>query len=1037
MSITQSQQFASLLIPNREIWFKVGHNNFFQGIIAPDGNLTLYNTTGAGRDRKRGLGYRTNGWDFLSRLSRENDGGVFYIPTQPEGAPLKECITTLDDIGIEIDGIAKADQIARYAEFEAISGIAPAATLTSGGKSIHAHWKLDRAYPVEIAQPLRRLVMIALRGDPAVTNLHQPMRYPGFYRREKQAQQALLSFKPDARYSPDQLVAGLKLWFSHLGWRLGSSAFDWAGHNWQWAGDKARGCCPWHQSQSGTAGWIADDGKGWQFHCGTCTDNRGLDAFAYWYALTQSRPGDYPKGKDYAIAAKEFLNLHGVTVPEWQPKKSKPHAVTARKPHLDIGNDEFSDHADQYPQTGIVALHGAKGSGKGKAIAQLLKGRQWLSVTALRSLARDQAKGWGGEYLSSLDRVNGRWLKNGHPLDVAGGSICIPSLLSVRDFQIDDFVIDELPAVQDFTLNSKLANKEGIRPALIDELERRIKNAKRVIVASADLDDESLKWIEAIRGEQAYLVRSDRQPLNFRANIYEKCTRTEFIAQYRKHIATAGKLTLLHCDSKKLAGDIAGLIAMDGGKAFVVTSDTSGDKLQAQFLGSKGASLPELRLMGYTAIVTSPSVKDGFSLEYHTNLIDSIWMLATGGSITATGIAQTLYRVRDNNIPRHVFVAERGRAYSKLSKEETITEFLRELKSDSRSIIDRVRVGLRAESVMKADSLEWDSHHFRLLAHLETQRNRDMADLRQRVIALLKSEGAIINAVKIGKVDALATKRDLKEIRERDTKARAAKIAAMPRINPEQADELSKRENLTQDERLTLEKYFLELFYKIDVDANLALWDKAGRRRAQIKNLERLINPELAIQATLDSIEKNPESPQDWSRADWQIHVLYASGAADLILEIWNEGGQADFQSQARIDPICDWLTRNKDQFRLAGFGSIEVSDRQLIATLLDWVGFDRTKKKQRVNGNPTWVYAIDLEHLEILKSIINRRVEATPESVPPPLTNPSYRGGWNTPTPPPDGMISVPITQADGSVKIVSMPIATAQAMGWHPQAA
>ena len=94
------------------------------------------------------------------------------------------------------------------------------------------------------------------------------------------------------------------------------TAFTWGRHNWKGGGDHRRGCCPWHQSTTGTSGWTdVQNGRPF-YHCPTCTDNKGLSPFGYWYALKTGTVDSYPRGKDFVTYAKEFLREHGVNIPD-------------------------------------------------------------------------------------------------------------------------------------------------------------------------------------------------------------------------------------------------------------------------------------------------------------------------------------------------------------------------------------------------------------------------------------------------------------------------------------------------------------------------------------------------------------------------------------------------------------------------------------------------------------------------------------------------------------------------------------------------
>ncbi len=396
--------FLSTLQPkdgSREIWLKAGHNRFFVGDYHESGHFGIWETEGEGTNRRR-TKYHSNGYEFLRALSESEEckGGIFYIPSQPQGFPITECITSTDDIGVERDYGSTDEQLALYDEFESVTELAFSCKLTSGGKSIHAHIKLDQHHPVDVASYCRRLAAIALLADPIPVRLHQPMRIPGFFRREKGREQSLLQVGSD-RYTPDELIAGLQKWFDYKGWELPSRITEewWlefqrilasktlseaekaeavsqlltegvetfgarkveeraeanrrAGErsrrfnetgktdlsglineaenrigatiftnrtdlNWKWdrSRQKARGCCPWHKSDSGTAGWIKPLQHGWGFACGACTDNRFISAFTFWWWGKKGLNAPYPQGKEFIQAAEEFLALAGMELPK-------------------------------------------------------------------------------------------------------------------------------------------------------------------------------------------------------------------------------------------------------------------------------------------------------------------------------------------------------------------------------------------------------------------------------------------------------------------------------------------------------------------------------------------------------------------------------------------------------------------------------------------------------------------------------------------------------------------------------------------------
>ena len=75
--------------------------------------------------------------------------------------------------------------------------------------------------------------------------------------------------------------------------------------------DGRRGDCPWHNSTSGNSAWAdqGNDGK-WYYHCPTCTDNQGLNAYQF-HVYGETEDFEYPRGRDAIELSKSFLESHG------------------------------------------------------------------------------------------------------------------------------------------------------------------------------------------------------------------------------------------------------------------------------------------------------------------------------------------------------------------------------------------------------------------------------------------------------------------------------------------------------------------------------------------------------------------------------------------------------------------------------------------------------------------------------------------------------------------------------------------------------
>ena len=206
LELTQPKQ------DSQEIWLKLGHDLFLVGDYDVSGRFSVWETRGKGKTRIRTRN-RQDCWQFVSQWCKNNDGGVFFVPTQPIGYPLKDCIHFSDDVAAELDSGTSEEQWRNIEKFWEISGLEPAYIVHSGGKSYHPHWKANEHLPIDRTIYLRRLLCIALNSDPAVTNPHQPMRMAGFYRREKGQEQAL-SYWSRQRYSYEDFIGGFKAYFS-------------------------------------------------------------------------------------------------------------------------------------------------------------------------------------------------------------------------------------------------------------------------------------------------------------------------------------------------------------------------------------------------------------------------------------------------------------------------------------------------------------------------------------------------------------------------------------------------------------------------------------------------------------------------------------------------------------------------------------------------------------------------------------------------------------------------------------------------------
>jgi hypothetical protein len=709
----------------------------------------------------------------------------------------------------------------------------------------------------------------------------------------------------------------------------------------------------WHLEQSGTIVSIAS----WDGRDGQC---KGLDDL-----IVNAGAEAWRSAYDQAIPASE-----------WRIGRQLA-AQVKRQADLSIGNQEFSTAVEQFPRSGIVALYGGKGTGKSEAIRQMLDERNWLSFTPLVSLGRDQAASWGGVFINDGDQMGSQILKDGEP--VQGASVCIPSLLKVNRIDSDILILDELTATLEFLLGSKLANKEGLRPLLLAEFVRQVQVAKLVILADADLTEEAISYIEAIRGERTFLVRSDRHALTYPSHLINGSQNQAIAALLeRVEVLPEEQIIYLNSDSKSLAESLAKMLEGVGIKSLLITSDTSGGDLETEFLAGKGTCIPNLIRMGIKAIITSPTVTQGFSIKSHTDLIDSVWGFYRGGSITAHAMAQALDRVRSNDVPRYIHVAKKGSAYSRLSKAQTVTAFMKEFKQISTASARLVRHSLTPEAIAKSDNIDWQSDNLKMLAALEVRRNRGMMELRNTLVALLRQEGkeVIEQTPAVSKEEIRIAAEAMANAKQQVNLAHAQAVAKAIPIDATQAQRLSTQTTaLTPEQVLSLEQWHIAQFYRLEtVGTEDVLFDRKGATQTQIRNLEAALSHAKALDRTASSINRNAENPQDWDKAAVKQWLLEQAGLTRLMAQIVT--GEVVQLTAEITGQIGQFVRAHATEFRI-GFGYAKLdkmSDQQIVGILLKTCGIT-TRRKRRGN-----IYSIDQAHLASLLTVLERRQRTDPQ---------------------------------------------------------
>jgi hypothetical protein len=591
--------------------------------------------------------------------------------------------------------------------------------------------------------------------------------------------------------------------------------------------------------------------------------------------------------------------------------------------------DSSSDH--QLNSTGILAICSSKGTGKTKLMTQLVAdSRKVLLLTHRRCLGRSLAERMGLTWKSDADKANGQWIDAQGERTTQRLGLCVDSLLSIdpNQFVGCDLVIDEICQVLTHLLTSNTCRKDGKRPALLARLHWLMRVAHRVVVADADLNDSTLKYLQHLRGEDnaVNLIYNQYQPQGYPVQFLHCPNDSAITAQLLEDVQ-AGKTVLLQTDSKDYADAIAAMLPAEK-RSIKITSDTSGNETAVEFVRHINE-----QALHYDVVIATPSMATGVSIEVdHFEVVYGVFF----GTIPDADAAQALSRVRAP-ISRVVWCAAQGKNFSEVDRSEYSWHIKRSLKTKFDQEAALIRSSLHPDLIPVLDAeVDWEQNpHLNLWADITANTNRAMWRLRDQLQARLLYEGNTVEAIAVEAMQPI--KQRVQETKQHNRALEYQAIASAPALNTTERLALEAKEVLSLEEKRALEKARLADFYAVPVEAvtpELVTFDERGKRRGQIARLEMLLYPVLATQKTTEAIAKQ----SGWKQGLWIPDLPTAEGerVARVLL------GLLPF-----LVPGQEWT--NED---LEPLGAIA---RRYAQDVKRWLGFKIPDNPEQ--GNNLWIF--------------------------------------------------------------------------------
>lgn len=309
-----------------------------------------------------------------------------------------------------------------------------------------------------------------------------------------------------------------------------------------------------------------------------------------------------------------------------------------------------------YPERGVVCIKSPKGSGKTEHLGHLVAANRRAHRSTLLI----------GHRIHLLRNLSARTGLDNY-LDLGDGeltsysAVCLNSLASRTppvEFY-DTIIIDEVEQVLQSLIGDHL---RPVRNEVCVALFHYIKHARLIVCLDADLTSSlTIEILQQLRGTNA-----DDEAVGI-INTYPigkgRVTRQYLDEHHLLHDAmldlVKGEKVFYTCNGIGQATTVAsvfqGLLADTDNEVLLVTSATGDDEAVKAFIAN-----PSVEATRYAAIVTSPTLSTGVSIdahpltgEHHFTRVYGCFKLNPG---TYLDIDQSLCRVRDETVPHAVYI---------------------------------------------------------------------------------------------------------------------------------------------------------------------------------------------------------------------------------------------------------------------------------------------------------------------------------------------------------------------------------------------
>ncbi len=489
----------------------------------------------------------------------------------------------------------------------------------------------------------------------------------------------------------------------------------------------------------------------------------------------------------------------------------------------------------EIPDNRLVAMKGSQNTGKTEQLARrcrkvLKKGHPIFILSHLENLARALGERLGVPYRTERNE-DGK---------ILGYALVTDSLRpKPKGFNADHWdpkrwqdrkaplvIIDECEQVIWHTLDGK-TDIQDHRVQVLKQLKKLLNIAHQIILADADLSDESIEFIQGLLNEpvEPYIMVNDYQHEGW--DYFTFSSSLEWHSRLIKKVEKGKKLLIVTAAKKVTSKN--GTIAIYNRlrklfphlRILRYDSDALTEKGHpaCENKGHLNSLFPQ-----YDIVVGSPSIVSGISLDFQGHF-DEVWASSTG-AISPTNFVQFLWRLRDN-VPRFIYVDKISNIGLVGNGSTNAVHLMRGEKKKCEVTLN----SLREFDFLSVDSIygSVDPICMRTWARMGARINRQMKAYRATVYALLDAQNhrRYHWSDCLDKEERKAERKALTDNRDQGIDKECEQRVQAKEIDGEEAKRLEETIIKTSEEKAELERYKLQQKYG-QVTKEIAKADMVG-----------------------------------------------------------------------------------------------------------------------------------------------------------------------------------------------------------------